>query len=98
MFGVAIALMAAIGLPIGVSGGGIPLRVEVGKTVSADVGNANGWFCDDPSLVSAEIVTRGDRNVWQVTGKKAGSTQCRVGTDISRASYVFDVTIVARRR
>ena len=76
--------------------GAIPLSVDLGKTVERDVGNATGWFCDDPSLVTAELVTRGEVNVWRVTGAKPGSTQCRVGTDPTRASFVFDVTVNAR--
>jgi hypothetical protein len=75
------------------AGDGIPLAVTVGFTVERNAGNANGWFCDDPSLVEAMLETRGDTNVWIVKGVKSGFTQCRVGTDIARASYVFDVTV-----
>jgi len=74
------------------------LRVEIGKTVERLVGYARGWTCDDPSLVTAEVVTRGDHNVWIVTGKKLGSTKCRVGTDPYGVSYVFDVRVVPRSR
>lgn len=77
--------------------GATALTVSIGKTVERDVGNASGWFCDEPSLIDAQLVTRGERNVWIVTGKKAGTTQCRVGTDVSRASFLFDVTVRARR-
>lgn len=74
----------------------LSLRVEIGKTVERSVGYARGWTCDDPSLVTAELVTRDDHNVWIVTGKKLGSTQCRVGTDPYGVAYVFDVRVVAR--
>lgn len=77
--------------------GGVAMTVMVGKTVERDVGNATGWFCDDPSLIDAQLVTRNERNVWIVTGKQAGTTQCRVGTDVSRASFLFDVSVRARR-
>ena len=78
-----------------VAGDGTALTVEVGKTVVRNVGMAAGWFCDDPSLVNASIVTRGDVNYWSVTGLKVGATQCRVGTELGRPSFVFDVTVKA---
>jgi hypothetical protein len=73
--------------------GGDALTLEVGRKTDRPVGNANGWFCDDPSLIEASIVTRDDVNYWVVTGLKVGETQCRVGTDPSRATFVFDVTV-----
>jgi hypothetical protein len=86
-------LAIVVSLATAHAGDGIPLAVAVGRTAVRDVGNANGWFCDDPALVDAALETRGGRNVWVVTGKQPGATQCRVGTDVSRASYVFDVTV-----
>jgi hypothetical protein len=77
---------------------GIALKVEVGKTVEIEVGYARGWMCDDPSLVRAEVVTRGDRNFWIVSGAKQGATQCRVGTDVYGVSLVFDVSVVPSRK
>jgi hypothetical protein len=68
--------------------------VEVGQTVERDVGIAIGWFCDDPSLVNAGMVTRGDHNVWIVQGVKSGATHCRVGTDYTRPYIVFEVRVV----
>ena len=82
---------------IALAQGGIVLPIAVGQTVEEPVDNAIGWFCDDPSLISAEIVTRGAFNDWRVTGVKAGTTQCRVGTELGRASYLFDVTVIERR-
>jgi hypothetical protein len=72
------------------------VTVQVGKTVEQDVGYRRGrWFCDDPSILTAELVTRGETNKWIVTGVKAGSTQCRVGTE--REGYnVYNVFVTAR--
>jgi hypothetical protein len=72
------------------------LRVEIGKTVERQVGVLRGYFCDDPSLVTAELVTRGDVNVWIVTGAKIGTTLCRVG-DQFHPALLFDVTVVAAK-
>ena len=56
--------------------------VEVGKTVEHPVGYYRyRWFCDDPSLLTGDLITRGDTNYFVITGVKAGSTQCRVGTE-----------------
>jgi hypothetical protein len=74
------------------------LDVEVGKTVEQNVMYARGWMCDDPSLITADIVTRDDRNIWIVKGVKPGETLCRVGLDRLRVHYVFDVHVVAKKR
>jgi hypothetical protein len=76
---------------------GPSITIEVGKTTERDVGIARGWFCDDASLVSADLITRANRNIWVVTGVKEGTTQCRVGTDTARVAYVFDVRVVPKR-
>jgi hypothetical protein len=70
------------------------IEVEVGKTAERDVGVLRGFFCDDPSLIAADLVTRGQTNVWVVTGQKVGTTQCRVG-DHTRPALVFDVVVKA---
>ncbi len=68
--------------------------VEVGKTVEANVGYIRGgWMCDDPSLVTAELVTRNDTNYWIVTGKKAGTTQCRIGSPLHPPYIVYDLVV-----
>jgi hypothetical protein len=72
---------------------GVPIVVEVGASAQRGVGNAIGWFCDDPALINATLVTRDNRNYWVVTGLAQGSTECRVGTDPSRHSVVFAVTV-----
>lgn len=72
------------------------LVIELGKTVERNVGYARGWACDDPDLVTADLATRGDHNVWVATGKRLGSTLCRIGTDPYGVSHVFNVRVVAR--
>ena len=68
------------------------IEVEVGKTVEKPVGVLRTYFCDNPSLISAQMVTHGDANVWVITGVKPGTTQCRVG-EAFRPSLVFDVVV-----
>jgi hypothetical protein len=70
------------------------LKVDVGQTVEAAVGHYRGqWGCDDATLVTADIITRGDTNYWIVKGVKAGSTQCRVGMVSTGGFAVFDVYV-----
>ncbi len=88
-------LVAASGA---VANGQSGLQLELGKKVEINVGYARGWMCDDPSFVQADLVTRGDHNVWIVTGVKLGQTMCRVGTDPFAYSYVFDVRVVAPKK
>jgi hypothetical protein len=72
------------------------VSVEVGKTIERDVGLARGWFCEDPAIVKADLVTRGERNVFVATGLKVGVTRCRVGTDPGVPPwFVFGVRVVA---
>lgn len=78
--------------------GEIPLDVELGKVTEVKVHSARGWFCDDPSLVQAELVTRDDTNVWRVSGAKLGTTMCRVGTNPGLLHYVFAVRVVEAKR
>lgn len=88
----ALLVVAALGTPAAAEGEAA-LSVEVGATIEQNVGNAIGWFCDDPSLIDANLVTRGDVNYWVLTGVKPGATKCRVGTSFGRAHFVFDVTV-----
>lgn len=74
------------------------IDLEVGQTVEQNVQYARGWMCDDASLVTADMVTRDDHNVWIVKGVKVGHTQCRVGLDRYRVYYVFDVHVTAKRK
>ena len=64
-----------------------------------------GWSTDYPfgeinlltrlaELTKVHVSRHGDDvNYWVVTGKAKGRTECRVGTDPSRATAVFDVTV-----
>jgi hypothetical protein len=69
------------------------VELKVGETIELEVGNALGWFCDAPSLVSAQIVSYDGYNAWVVTGVAEGATVCRVGTTVGRASYLFEVVV-----
>jgi hypothetical protein len=89
-------VIVMLGLGLGTARADEPQRVvvEVGKTVEQNVGYARGgWICDDPSLISGELVTRGDTNYWIVTGAKPGTTLCRVGTDRYRVVYMFELVV-----
>ena len=70
---------------------------SIDATVEKNVSYARGWMCDDPSLLTAQMVTRDDHNVWIAKGVKLGETQCRVGLDRMRVYYVFDVHVVPKR-
>ena len=86
-------------LPAVAMAGEIPrLDVELGKSVEQNVQSARGWMCDDPSLITADLVTRDNRNVWILKGVKLGHTLCRVGTDPLGLHYVFDVHVVPKKR
>lgn len=74
------------------------LTVPLGKTVEQNVQLARGrWYCDDPALISADLVTRGEANYWVVTGKQLGSTQCRVGDPVLGPSIVYNVYVVEKK-
>ncbi len=92
----ALALLALAGAT-GHADGDARVDVAVGETVERDVGRARGWFCDDPSLVRADLVTRGDHNVWIVTGVTPGRTLCRVGTDLAGPHLVLEVHVAPAR-
>jgi hypothetical protein len=78
----------------GIASAQIPrVVVEVGESVSLDVGNAIGWQCDDPLLVSPQITTQDGHNVWIVTGVTEGETTCRIGTELGRDSYLVYVEV-----
>jgi hypothetical protein len=93
--GLALVLAASAAL----ADGEIKLEVQLGKTVEKNVGYARGWMCDDPSILTADLVTKDDHNVWMVTGQKLGSTMCRVGTQpMTPVYYVFDVHVVPAKK
>jgi len=70
--------------------------VAVDDTEMVPVGNAIGWFCDDPTLIAATMVSRGSYNEWVITGVKEGVTQCRIGTELGRASIFIEVHVLPR--
>ena len=70
--------------------------IKVGQTIEREVGYAIGVRCDDPEVVAAEMRSRTSAtNVLVLTGKRAGRTTCRAGTDPNRVSYVFEITVTA---
>jgi hypothetical protein len=94
---VAAALLAAVA-STALADGETRLDVELGKKREIPVESARGWFCDDPSLVTAEVITRDNRNYWVVTGAKLGTTNCRVGTDPSAPFYVFSLHVLPAKK
>lgn len=76
------------------------IRVTVGTQVERDVGYAIGVACDHPDIVDAAMKTApsGKSNVLVLTGKRAGTTVCRAGTDPNRASYLFTIVVTAPGR
>ncbi|CAN5664284.1 hypothetical protein BH11MYX1_BH11MYX1_44140 [soil metagenome] len=79
-----------------VQGDNPKVTVAVGKTVEYGVGiRRGGWMCDDPALLTGDLVTKGDTNFFVITGVKPGSTQCRVGLEREGGFVVFDVYITA---
>jgi hypothetical protein len=93
-----VALLLVLASGLAHADGEIPLSIELGKRVEVNVGYARGYFCDDPSLIQAEVVNRGDYNVWVVTGAKLGQTLCRVGTDPYAPARVFDLRVVPAKK
>ena len=73
---------------------GTPIDVPVGATIERGVGFAIGARCDDNSIVTVDMHTKNDTNVASFTGIKEGTTLCRVGTDVTRATYLFEVRVV----
>ncbi|HEV7557143.1 MAG TPA: hypothetical protein VGO00_16865, partial [Kofleriaceae bacterium] len=73
---------------------GTPLDVPVGETIERGVGYAIGARCDDNAIVTVDMRTKDGTNVASFTGLKEGTTLCRVGTDVTRASYLFEVRVV----
>jgi hypothetical protein len=94
--GLPLSVLLALAAPARGEADGVGrVELDVGESIELQVGNALGWFCDDPSLVTAEIVLGDGYNTWVVTGASVGITHCRVGTMVGRASYVFEVEVLA---
>lgn len=72
------------------------IDVAVGETAERDVGIAIGLRCDDVSVARVDLRARTPASsVFRVTGVKEGTTTCRVGTDPSRPTFVFEIYVVA---
>ncbi len=75
------------------------IEVAVGDKAERDVAIANGYLCDDPTLISVEMRTRSQSsNLFIVTGLKEGKTLCRVGTGQDRVHFLFAVEVVAKAK
>jgi len=77
---------------------GTPIDVPIGETIQLGVGYAIGVRCDDNSIVTVEMHTKNETNVASFTGIKEGTTLCRVGTDVTRTTYLFDVHVVPAKK
>lgn len=76
----------------------VPLVVEVGQTVSREVGFAMGHMCDDETILRAEMKNgTPENNLFVVTGVKPGTTLCRAGTVQDRPTTLFEVRVVPKR-
>ena len=72
------------------------VEVEVGKTVSVDVGMLRGIHCDNLDIIKVDLVTKDEtHNHFVVTGVEAGSTLCRIGTQLGTPYRVYDVHVLA---
>ena len=71
------------------------VEVRVGKTITVDVGLAQGLNCDDLSIVDAKLVPSKDKkNLGLVLkGKAAGDTYCRAGTGVGQ-TVLIHITVV----
>jgi hypothetical protein len=74
------------------------LEVELGKTVTVDVGQRRGLICDDTSIITPDLSTRNGRNYFVVTGNTLGATLCRVGTEPGQISVFYEVHVVPPKR
>ena len=89
------ALLGLVMLSGTAAADGTRIEVPIGETVELDVGYAIGSLCDDTSVVTPEMREReGKTNVFALTGVKLGTTLCRVGTDVTRSSYLFEIHVV----
>ncbi len=82
------------------------LEVRVDETSEVEVGNLVGFRCDQPKLIDASMTTRAARpaarpndevNVFVVKGVTAGTTLCRIGSDLG-AFQLFEVVVQPRRK
>jgi hypothetical protein len=95
----AAAILLALALPtLAFADGGVPLQVEVGKTITVDVGYLRGLLCDDLSIVSADLRNKSaTSNELVLTGLKPGTTECRVGSIGQPTFRLFDIRVIDSR-
>lgn len=77
----------------------IKVTITVGETREIEVGFARMHYCDDTSIVEAEMRDKtSETNVFVVKGLKAGTTECRVGLDAAdgRPSFLYSITVAKR--
>ncbi len=75
----------------------VPLTVEIGATVSREVGYAMGYLCDDESIAQGAMKNGTiDNNLFVVTGLKLGTTLCRAGTMQDRPTILYEVTVTPK--
>jgi hypothetical protein len=93
-------LVAALSLccfaALAVADNDVAITLEVGETVTTEVGMAMGHRCDDnEKVVHGEMRTRDPTtNMFVVTGLEVGTTRCRVGlVEGARPSYLFEITV-----
>jgi hypothetical protein len=89
-----LVLAALLVAPIAAADEYPRLEVELGKTVSVDVGQRRGLICDDTSIITPDLQTRNGRNYFVVVGNTLGSTLCRIGTEPGQMNVFFDVHVV----
>jgi len=94
MRGISVIVIAA--LASGAVADELPLiEVTVGDSIHTDVGVLRGMRCDDLKIIKVQLVTRDtSHNDFIVTGVEAGTTQCRVGTDVGMPYQVFDIRVL----
>src|SRR5690349_7363523 len=89
-----VLVLALLAVTVGVATQApMQLVVEVGEVREVDVGYKIGYACDDVSILRGWMVNRGSYNAFVVEGVAPGSTWCRVGTDPSLPSFLFEVVV-----
>jgi hypothetical protein len=99
MRAILISTALLLALPITAAADDYPrLDVELGTTVSIDIGQRRGLICDDTSIITPDVQTRNGRNYFVVTGNTLGSTLCRVGTEPGQMNLFYDVHVVPPKK
>ena len=92
---VALVIAAALAVPAAADEERIPLVVEVGHTMTREVGFAMGHLCDDETILTAEMRNgTQENNLFVVKGLKPGTTLCRAGTVRDRPTFLFSIRVV----